>query len=130
MKSGVHAANFDEQGPIQSLSFSENGIWLAAVSRGSTDITIWDLRKSAQIKVVHIGSQIESIRWDYSGQFLAVATRSGIAVQHYSKSSKQWSEPLRNATQAVAVEWGAKARKLVSLGPEGTITVLGSEQET
>lgn len=129
VKSGAHAASFDEQGPIQSLSFSENGIWLAAVWRGSTSISIWDLRKSEQIKVLNAGSQIESIRWDYTGQFLAIASRSGLAVQHYSKSNKEWSEPLRNAAQAVAVEWGAQAQTLVSLGPDGAITVLGSGQE-
>lgn len=129
VKSGAHAASFDEQGSIQTLAFSENGIWLAAASRGSTNISIWDLRKSEQIKVLHAGSQIESIRWDYTGQFLAIASRSGVAVQHYSKSSKEWSEPLRNATQAVAVEWGAKARSLVSLGPEGAIIVLRPDQE-
>lgn len=130
MKSGTHAANFDEQGPIQTLSFSENGIWLAVAGRGSTNISIWDLRKSEQIKVLQAGSEIESIRWDYTGQFLAIASRSGVAVQHYSKSSKTWSEPLRNATQAVAVEWGARAQNLVSLGPQGDITTLGSEPES
>ena len=130
VKSGAHAADFDEQGPIQALSFSENGIWLAAVWRGSTDISIWDLRKSERIKVLHAGALIESIRWDYTGQFLAIASRSGVAVQQYSKSSKEWSEPLRNATQAVAIEWGAKAQSLVLLGPDGTITILASEQES
>ena len=129
VKSGAHAASFDEQGPIQSLAFSENGIWLAAVWRGSTSISIWDLRKSEQIKVLNAGGQIESIRWDYTGQFLAIASRSGLAVQHYSKSNKEWSEPLRNAAQAVAVEWGAKAQTLVSLGPDGAIRVLGSGQK-
>lgn len=129
VKSGAHAASFDEQGPIQSLAFSENGIWLAAVSRGSTSISIWDLRKSEQIKVLDAGSQIENIRWDYTGQFLAIASLSGVAVQHYSKSSKEWSEPFRNATRAVAVEWGAKAQNLVSLGPEGAVTILGPDQE-
>lgn len=79
--------------------------------------------------MVQAGGEIESIRWDYTGQFLAIASRSGVAVQHYSKSSKTWSEPLRNATQAVAVEWGARGQNLVSLGPEGDITILGSEPE-
>ena len=129
VKSGAHAASFDEQGPIQSLAFSENGIWLATVWRGSPSISIWDLRKSEQIKVLNVGSVIESVRWDYTGQFLAIASRSGLAVQHYSKSSKEWSESLRNATQAVAVEWGAKAQNLISLGPEGAITVLGPGQD-
>jgi pre-mRNA-processing factor 19 len=127
VKSGANAANFDEQGPIQALAFSENGIWLAAVCQGSTNISIWDLRKSEQINVLTAGSEIERIRWDYTGQFLAIASRSGLAVQQYSKSTKEWTEPLRNATPALAVEWGAKAHQLVSLGLDGTLTILGSE---
>jgi pre-mRNA-processing factor 19 len=126
VKSGANAANFGESGPIQALSFSENGTWLAAACRGSTSISIWDLRKSAQIKVLEAGSPIESIRWDYTGQFLAIASQTGLAVQQYSKTRKEWSELLRNATPAVVVEWGANAHRLVSLGLEGTITVLGS----
>lgn len=127
MNSGANAANFDESGPIQALSFSENGTWLAAASKGSTTVSVWDLRKSSQIKVLDIGSQIGWLRWDYTGQFLAVASPSGIAVQQYSKSTKEWSELLRSAVPAVAVEWGYKGQNLISLGPDGAVTVIGPE---
>lgn len=127
VNSGANAANFHESGPIQALSFSENGTWLAAATKGSTTVSIWDLRKSSQIKVLDIGSQIGWLRWDYTGQFLAVASPSGIAVQQYSKSTKEWSELLRSAVPAVAVEWGSKGQNLISLGPDGAVTVLGPE---
>ena len=127
VNSGANAANFDESGPIQALSFSENGTWLAAATKGSTTLSVWDLRKSSQIKVLDIGSQIGWLRWDYTGQFLAVASPSGIAVQQYSKSTKEWSELLRSAVPAVAVEWGSKGQNLISLGPDGAVTVLGPE---
>lgn len=126
VKSGANAANFDESGSIQALSFSENGTWLAAVVHGSTIVSIWDLRKSARIKVLETGGQIESLQWDYTGQFLATAGASGLAVQQYSKSTKNWSERLRSAVPAMAVEWAPKARQLVSLNADGVITVLGS----
>lgn len=127
VKSGTNAANFDEPGPIQALSFSENGTWLAAVIKDSTSVSIWDLRKSAQIKVLDLGNQVDFLRWDYSGQFLALAGPSGLAVQQYSKSTKEWTEPLRAAVPAIAVEWGLRGQNLISLGPDGTITVLGTE---
>lgn len=127
VNSSANAANFDESGPIQALSFSENGTWLAAASRGSTTVSIWDLRKSTQIKVLDIGSQIGWLRWDYTGQFLAVAGPSGIAIQQYSKSAKEWSEPLRSAVPAVAVEWGSRGQNLISLGPDGAVTIIGPE---
>ncbi len=126
VKSGANAANFDEPGPIKALSFSENGTWLASVVKGSTNVSIWDLRKSASIKTLETGGLVESIRWDYTGQFLATAGSSGLTVQQYSKSTKQWSEPLRIAAPAVDIKWGPQAHSLISLGGDGTLTVLGS----
>ena len=126
VKTGTNAANFDGNGAIQALAFSENGTWLAVVVRGSTSVSIWDLRKSSQLKVLDTGSQIESIVWDYTGQFLVVAGPSGLSVQQYSKSTKEWSEPLRSAVPTVAVAWGAKAQSLITLSAEGIITLLGS----
>lgn len=124
VKSGANAANFDTSGPIQALSFSENGTWLAAVVKGQTSISIWDLRKAAQIKELDIGSQIENVRWDYTGQFLVAAGPSGLAVQQYSKATKEWSEPLRSTVSAVAVEWGPHAQSLISCNTEGVVTIL------
>lgn len=126
MKSGANAANFGLSGAIQSLTFSENGTWLAAVSKESTAVSIWDLRKSTQIKLLEVGGQIESVRWDYTGQYLAIAGPSGLAVQHYSKSTKEWSELLRITVPAVALEWGSRAQNLVSLGPDGAVTIVGA----
>lgn len=126
VKTGANAANFDGNGAVQALAFSENGTWLAIAVRGSTSVSIWDLRKSSQIKVLDIGGQIENVLWDYTGQFLVVTGPSGLSVQQYSKSAKEWSEPLRSAVPAVAVAWGAKAQQLISLSAEGIITLLGT----
>ena len=124
MASGANVANFDENGPVQAVSFSENGTWLAAVVEGSTSVSIWDLRKSSRIKELEVGGPINDIAWDYTGQFLATAGSSGITVQCYSKSSKEWSVPLSTAVPAVAIDWGLNALSLVSLN-EGAFTVLG-----
>ena len=126
MKTGANAANFNAMGPLKAVEFSENGIWLAAAVKGSTNVSIWDLRKASQIKVLETGGQVTSVRWDYTGQYLAIAGPTGILVQQYSKSSKEWSEPLRIGVPAVAIDWGSSAQNLVSLDGEGVITVLGS----
>lgn len=126
VKTGTNAANFANNGAIQALAFSENGTWLAVVVRGSTSVSIWDLRKSSQIKVLDTGSEIEQIAWDYTGQFLAVAGPSGLSVQQYSKSAKTWSEPLRSAVPAVAAAWGVNAQSVVCLDAEGVITLLST----
>ena len=113
-------------GPIQALSFSENGTWLATITRGQTSISIWDLRKTAEIKTLDIGSAVTSVAWDYTGQFLTACGSGCIVVQQYAKSSKTWTEPLRKAANAIDVKWGANAQSLVALSGEGSIMVLSA----
>lgn len=109
---------------MQSLAFSENGTWLAAVDHGSTSVGIWDLRKGNAIKTLDFGSKIDFVRWDYSGQYLVGAGSGCVAVQAYDKSSKSWSEPLRKACAATAAEWGPIAKSLVVLNADGSVAVL------
>ena len=127
VRSGVAAANYALSGPVQCLFFSENGTFLAAVAKGSTAISIWDLRRSSEIKVLETGNRIDSINWDYTGQFLLTGGPSGLTVQQYSKSSKDWSEPLRSAVPAVSVAWGSAAQSVVAVNADGVVTVLAAK---
>jgi len=127
VKSGTIAATFESADPIAALYFSENGTWLASVSKGSSSVAIWDLRKSATIKLLDVGGRVDCVSWDYTGQFLLAGGPSGVTVQHYSKASKEWSEPLRSAIPAVAVAWGKAAQSAVAVDEQGVVTVLGSK---
>ncbi|KAL7266932.1 hypothetical protein RUND412_010502 [Rhizina undulata] len=111
--------------PVSSLHFSENGFWLSLATQGQSTVEIWDLRKMAQTKVLDIGSRVDHVRWDYSGQFLLATGPSGVSVQAYSKATKSWSEPLRSAVMGVAAEWGSGAERIVVLNGEGGCAVLG-----
>ncbi|KAL8694472.1 MAG: hypothetical protein Q9218_000885 [Villophora microphyllina] len=124
VKTATNAANFDSTGPIVAMSFSENGTWLASAARDSTSISIWDLRKAAVVHAMDVMSSISALSWEYTGQFLAIAGSSGVIVQHYSKSTKKWSEPLKNAVPSVAVGWGTDGNALLCLDAEGSITTL------
>lgn len=122
------AAEFDIGAPVQAVVFSENGFWLAGTAKGQTTVTIFDLRKegaAATAKVLETGGSVQTLDWDYTGQFLVTGGPSGITVQQYTKSSKAWSEPFRSSTPSVAVRWGQSGRKLVSLNSEGVVTVFG-----
>ncbi|KAJ9193035.1 hypothetical protein DTO166G4_8209 [Paecilomyces variotii] len=127
VKSGSAAASFPMSGPVKTLFFSENGTFLAAAADGSTTISVWDLRHAKEIKVLETGGKINSLSWDYTGQFLLAGGPNGLSVQYYSKSSKEWSEPLRSAVPAVAVAWGPGAQSIVATNEEGIITVLASK---
>jgi pre-mRNA-processing factor 19 len=126
VKSGTEAAMFDLGGPVKNISFSENGIWVAGVVEGASTISIWDLRKAAQIATIDTGSAIDDMNWDYTGQFLAVAGEQAVSVQHYAKASKEWSEVLKKGTPATKVAWGRNARELVTLNQDGVIATLAS----
>lgn len=124
IKSGTEAADFDFGSPLKRITFSENGIWLAAVAENSSTISIWDIRKSGEIKALETGGIIESIDWDYTGQFLVSGGAESVTVNQYTKASKSWTEPLKAAIPATCVAWGKSARSLVSLNDEGVLTVL------
>lgn len=121
------AAVFKLGAPIQALAFSENGFWLAATAKGQTSVTIFDLRKegdAAAVKVLETGGSVQSLAWDYTGQFLATGGASGITVQQYTKSNRKWSEPLRNSTPAVAVRWGESGKTLITVNGDGVVSKL------
>ncbi|GKZ23323.1 hypothetical protein AbraIFM66951_011716 [Aspergillus brasiliensis] len=127
IKTGASAATFAMSGPVKSLFFSENGVFLAAVTENSTTVSIWDLRSAQESKVLETGSQVDSINWDYTGQFLLTAGPSGLTVHQYTKASKSWSEPLRSAVPAVAAAWGSAAQTIVALNSEGGVTELTAQ---
>ncbi|KAE9370489.1 Prp19-domain-containing protein [Stipitochalara longipes BDJ] len=128
VKTGENAANFDLGGPVQDIAFSENGIWFAAVAKGSNSVVIFDLRKegkAAEAKVLEIGGQVDSIRWDYTGQYLAASGPRGLTISQYTKTSKSWSDVISTAVPATAVAWGPEAKTLITVNSDGVITVLG-----
>jgi pre-mRNA-processing factor 19 len=132
VKSGSLAATFTSQTnstAVTSLYFSENGTWLASTSSSSDNISIWDLRKAAEIRTLETGlGKVDCLSWDYTGQFLAVGGEGGVSVQQYSKASKEWSEPLKMALPATAIAWANEAKGLATVNAEGVLTLLGTKE--
>lgn len=111
---------------MKTLEFSENGIWLACVANASTAISVWDVRKLAngELMSLETGIQIDTVDWDYTGQFLAAAGPSGIAVSQYLKASKEWIELLKNSDASTSVVWGKAARSLLTTSTGGAVNLL------
>ena len=128
VKTAESAASFDLGGPVQDITFSENGIWFSAVAKGSNSVVVFDLRKegkAAEAKVLEIGGKVDSIRWDYTGQYLAASGPGGLTISQYTKSSKSWSDVISLAVPATAVAWGPQASSLITVNSDGVVTVLG-----
>lgn len=110
--------------PVQAIVFSENGTWLASANASSTSVEVWDLRKTSLLKTLDVGTAVQGLAWDYTGQFLAACGPGGVVVSQYIKAKKAWEEPLRRAAGAVDVCWGANAAALVALTGEGAVSVF------
>ena len=109
---------------MQSLSFSENGTWLASASEGSTSVSIWDLRKSpdqAKIKVIEYGAAVSEVAWDYTAQYLAIVGGGAVAVEGYQKSSKKWKELLKKALKSRKAVWDPQGKHLLVDGDSGIV---------
>ncbi|KAF3797908.1 Pre-mRNA-processing factor 19, partial [Colletotrichum gloeosporioides] len=126
------ATAFSLGAPVEAVTFSENGFWLAATAKGQSSVTIFDLRKegdAARAKTLETGGPVQSLAWDYTGQFLATGGAGGVTVQQYIKSSKAWSEPFRSSVTAASVKWGPGAKQLVSVNEDGVVSVFGVKAE-
>lgn len=126
VKSGTLAASFELSAPLKAVVFSENGTWLAALTDDSSSVAIWDLRKAAEVKSLEMGGKVDTISWEYTGQFLAGGGPGGITVQQYSKATKEWSIPLQIAVPTTAIAWGKDAQSLLAINNEGVLTTLGT----
>ncbi|CCU75192.1 cell cycle control protein cwf8/ubiquitin-protein ligase E4 [Blumeria hordei DH14] len=127
VKTGEKAAIFTIEGPVCDIAFSENGIWLSVIAKGSSCLVTFDLRKegkSAEAKLLETGGPINRIRWDYTGQYLAAAGPRGIVVHYYVKSTKTWSNVNSFAIPARNISWGPKARSLIALDEGGIVKIL------
>lgn len=130
-KTGQLAATFTLGPPVDIIAFSENGYWFAAASKGEPSVTIFDLRKTgeaARVKEFQTTGGARTLAWDNTAQYLAISSTSGTTVQQYLKSSKSWTEPLRNSVAAADVKWGPDAKSLVTIAPDGVVSVLGAKE--
>ena len=108
-------AKFDgHSGAVTSLSFSENGYYMA--SAASDGVKLWDLRKLKNFKSLEpYGSGVgaTAVKFDHSGLFLAVG---GPDVRVYGVKQdwgvvKEFSDVPKKGVYAV--DWGADARSLL-----------------
>merc|ERR1712139_18866 len=90
------------EGDISALSFSENGYYLASASRDGT-AKLWDLRKPIMIQSLTIceGAAANAVRFDSTGQYLAVGGSSVQVYNFVTKSSLGATTELKDHDAAV-----------------------------
>lgn len=119
----------DSGAALPALSFSENGYHLAVANSANSSVGIWDLRKLSLLHSISLptasapgGGKISSVRFDPSGQFLAIA---GTDLRVFR--NKTWEEALLfegNAGELTDVRFGPLGQEIVLSGADRTIRVL------
>ena len=70
-----NVSSFDaHKNGINSISFSENGFFLASSGIKDNIVKLWDLRGPKLFKQIHLAEnkEVRSIQFDHTGQYLAI----------------------------------------------------------
>ncbi|CAG5104072.1 Similar to PRPF19: Pre-mRNA-processing factor 19 (Homo sapiens) [Cotesia congregata] len=120
-----NVANFPGHvGEITSITFSENGYYLATSAEDSC-VKLWDLRKLKNFKTLQLddGYDVKDLAFDKTGTYLAV---SGTDVRVYL--CKQWQE-LKvfndHTAAATGVRFGKNAQYIASTSMDRTLKLYG-----
>ena len=123
MKSNV--ANFEgHKGQISTLSFSENGYYLATAADDAC-VKLWDLRKLKNFRTIELEDkyEVKDLCFDQSGTYLAVA---GTDIRVYL--CKQWTD-LKvfqdHTAMATGVRFGKHASYIASTSMDRTLKLYG-----
>ncbi|WWC66302.1 uncharacterized protein I206_100203 [Kwoniella pini CBS 10737] len=120
------AATLDShQSPLTTLSFSENGYYLATAADASQTVNVFDLRKLDIVSSWTLPSEntISEVRFDPSAQFLSVG---GTDLRIYA--NKTWEELLKfddNAGVLTGARFVKNGSQVVLSGLDRTLRVLG-----
>lgn len=114
-------------GAVNSLSFSENGYLLAA-GYASGAVRIWDLRKLKCSKSMECADEVNSVSFDHSGVYLAVAAGGAVV----SMVVKEWPEaclsiPVAHSKAITSVCWGLDAAQFYTASMDRTVKVFGGQ---
>jgi pre-mRNA-processing factor 19 len=116
-------------GSVKSLHFCSNGFWLAETSDADSKVRVWDLRKAQSVAHELDGSSVGGkVRWDRTGQFVALGGDKGVDVWAYRKKNKVFekvtSEPLEQGGVR-CLDWTLDAAIVCGGLEDGSICLLG-----
>jgi len=126
VKTQKNVATFEgHTGSVSSISFSENGYYLASAAQN--EVKLWDLRKLKNFQSVTLeeGDVVNSVEWDYSGTYLAVASND---IKIFLGKNLSPVTTLSQHTKVVTgVKWGHHAKVLVSCSMDRSIKSFGKK---
>ncbi|KAJ3088067.1 hypothetical protein HK102_009641 [Quaeritorhiza haematococci] len=131
VKSQQNVKNFEgHKGKITSISFSENGYYLASSADGEGVVRLWDLRKLVNFHTIELEdvSAVHRVGFDYSGQYLGVAAGGEFRV-HLNKSWDHLTTLKLHSGDITGVRFGPNAKYVVTSGMDRKVVVSGVKAE-
>ncbi|KAL4190586.1 hypothetical protein AMTRI_Chr07g25440 [Amborella trichopoda] len=131
VKSQSNVANFaGHDGPVNSISFSENGYFLATAA--DDGVKLWDLRKLRNFRSISpYDSQTptNSVEFDHSGSYLAIAG-SDVRVHQVSNVKLEWEliktfPDLSGTGKVTCAKFGPDANYLAVGTQDRNLRILG-----
>ncbi|KAL5702425.1 RING-type E3 ubiquitin transferase [Ranunculus cassubicifolius] len=131
VKSQANAANFDNHvGPITAMSFSENGYFMATAA--DDGVKLWDLRtlrNFLSLAPPNTNEPINSVEFDHSGNYLAVAD-SSIRIYQVATLKSDWDciktlPNLSSSGKVTSVKFGLDAKYLAAGCMDSNLRVYG-----
>ncbi|KAK1260514.1 U-box domain-containing protein 72 [Acorus gramineus] len=131
VKTQANVANFDGHvGPVTSMSFSENGYFLATAAHDG--VKLWDLRKLRNFRTFtpyDSNTSTNSVEFDFSGNYLAVAG-SDIRIYQTANVKSEWNSiitfpDLSGTGKVTDVKFGPDAKYLAVASMERNLRILG-----
>lgn len=123
----VVAALQGHEADVQTISFSENGYYLATGSRDGA-VKIWDLRKPLNIQTMMVDGPVNSVRFDSTGQYLAVGANTLQVFNFETKSSLAATCELKDHQGPVMGACiGQHARSVASVSMDRTLKIYRSK---
>ncbi|KAL8161947.1 hypothetical protein V2J09_013436 [Rumex salicifolius] len=128
VKSQANVATFDGHvGSVTSVSFSENGYFLATAAEDG--VKLWDLRKLRNFRTIESSISSNSVTFDHSGSYLAVGS-GDIRVYQVASVKAEWNciktlPDLSGTGKVTSVRFGPDAKYLAVGSMDRNLRIFG-----
>lgn len=131
VKSQANVAKFEgHTGPVTSMSFSENGYFLATAAFDG--VKLWDLRKLRNFRTLapyDSNTPTNSVEFDHSGSYLAMAG-SDVRVYQVASVKSEWNciktfPDLSGTGKATCVKFGPDAKYIAVGSMDRNLRIFG-----
>ncbi|XP_073308039.1 pre-mRNA-processing factor 19-like isoform X2 [Primulina huaijiensis] len=135
VKSQANVARFDGHiGAVTSISFSENGYFLATAAQDG--VKLWDLRKLRNFRTFspyEENTPTQSVEFDHSGNYLAIGG-SDIRVYQVANVKSEWNciktfPDLSGTGKATCVKFGPDAKYIAVGSMDRNLRIFGLPEE-